>query len=145
MQLFRSLRLTFLPIGFMRSIYNIQNWIIVSELFRMIVLEMEFVFNLTTLYNDTLEDLCLMLNLSGHLNEQYRKKIVEELRDEMNAAKEYVQIVYKNMPYLMDQMKGMRDARRIILSTKQLVLQMERDGEINNLAKEEFISLLDLQ
>lgn len=85
-QLFRSLLLTFLPVGFMKKIYNMQNWIFFSEMFRMIALEMEFVLNITSLYNDTLEDLCLMLNLSDQLHSQYRKKIIEELRDEMNAA-----------------------------------------------------------
>ena len=46
----------------------------------------------------------------------------------MNAAKQYMQKIYTTMPFLIDQMKAMRDGRRIILSTKKLVLQMERDG-----------------
>ena len=111
----------------------------------MLTLETEFALNLAELYNNTLEDLCLMLNLSVHLHEQYRKKIIEELRDEINASKEYVQEMYKNMPSLIDQIKPMKDGRRIILSTKKLILQMERDGEINQLVKEEFVSLMMLQ
>jgi hypothetical protein len=42
----------------------------------------------------------------------------------MNAAQLYIQKIYTNMPTLIDQMKAMRDGRRIILSTKKLVLQM---------------------
>lgn len=43
----------------------------------MVVLETEFALNLATLYNDTLEDLILMLNVSTQLHAQYRKKIIE--------------------------------------------------------------------
>ena len=132
------MELTFLPLGLLKSIYKGQRIFVFSEMFRMVVLEMEFILNLITLYTETLEDICLMLNLSSHIHEHYRKKIVEELRDEIEAAKHYVMAVYRTMPNLLYQLKPMRDGRTIILSTKKMVLDLERDGKINGLTKEEY-------
>lgn len=72
---------------------------------------------------------------------EYRKKIIEEMRDEILAVQEYTLRIYQELPDTSSEILNMRMARLIISDVSSSLHDSAQFGELNEDSREEFLAL----
>lgn len=85
----------------MRIVYKFKYFpIFVFEVYKILCEEIEFCLNLAQIYVESLQDLIMRLSMEGNhrYSAQCRKKIIEEMRDEIQSVQEYTLKIYQELP-----------------------------------------------
>lgn len=129
----------------MRSVYRLKYFpIVVFEVYKLLCEEIEFSLNLAELYVEALQDLIMALNLGAQhrFSLEYRKKIIEEMRDEIQAVQEYTMLIYQELPDTSSEILNIRLARLILSDVSGILDDVAHFGELNEDGREEFLSVL---